>query len=382
MKAIVIGGGIGGLCAALALQQAGVDTTVYEAAPKYKGLGAGVGLAANAMQGLARLGVMDEVVAVKRGKQLDALVIFDENGREISNMDTRSLSNKYGINNFVIHRADLHEVLLNHLRAESVILDKRCETVEQVGDKVQVMFTDGSQVTADLLIAADGISSVVRQYLVPKSIPRYAGYTCWRAVTDNPGIKINEMISAETWAPQGRVGIAPLRNNKIYWYACINASQRDEKMRNMTPEKLARHFETVHSPVEAVLASTAPEQIIWNDIADLNPLKHFVYGRIVLLGDAAHATTPNMGQGACQAIEDAVVLAQCLKQYTDLAKALNRYEKRRKARTATVIKLSRRLGEVAQWRNPLLGKIRNTLFRAMPDFITQRQMEDLYRVDF
>ncbi|OKL38953.1 FAD-dependent monooxygenase [Pontibacter flavimaris] len=380
MKAIVIGGGIGGLCAALALQKAGIEATVYEAAPRILGLGAGVGLAANAMQGLARLGVAEAVIA--RGKQLEALVIFDEHGKVISNMDTRPLSNKYGINNFVIHRADLHEVLCNHLQPNSLVLGKRCEEVTQQGGQVRVMFTDGSQATADLLIAADGISSVVRQQLVPQSIPRYAGYTCWRAVIDNPGVDINTMISAETWAPEGRVGIAPLQDDKIYWYACINAPQRDEKMRRMTPERLARHFEKVHAPVEAVLASTAPEQLIWNDIADLKPLKHFVYGRVVLLGDAAHATTPNMGQGACQAIEDAVVLAQCLQQEPELAKALRKYEKRRMPRTAKVIELSRRLGEVAHWRHPLLGRFRNTLFRAMPKFITQRQMEDLYKVDF
>jgi 2-polyprenyl-6-methoxyphenol hydroxylase-like FAD-dependent oxidoreductase len=380
MKAIVVGGGIGGLCTALALQQAGIETTVYEAAPRFRGLGAGVGLAANAMQGLQRLGVMDDVVA--KGKQLDALVIFDEHGHEISNMDTRPLSSKYGINNFVIHRADLHEVLLSHLHPDSVVLGKRCETIEQVGERVHIMFADGDYATADLLIAADGISSVVRQQLVPDSVPRYAGYTCWRAVIDNPGVEINNMISAETWAPQGRVGIAPLQDDKIYWYACINAPQYDEKMRRMTPEKLARHFEMVHSPIEAVLASTSQDQLIWNDIADLKPLKHFVYGRVVLLGDAAHATTPNMGQGACQAIEDAVVLAQCLQQNPEVAVALKSYEKRRKARTAKVIEMSRRLGEVAHWRHPLLGKLRNTLFRAMPRFVTQRQMEDLYKVDF
>jgi 2-polyprenyl-6-methoxyphenol hydroxylase-like FAD-dependent oxidoreductase len=380
MKAIVIGGGIGGLCAALALQKTGIETVVHEAAPRIRGLGAGVGLAANAMQGLARLGVAEEVIA--RGKQLTALTIFDEHGRIISNMDTQPLSLKYGINNFVIHRADLHEVLMNHLQPGTLLLDKRCEYIDQKENQVRVSFTDGTEVTTDLLIAADGISSVIRQQLLPKSIPRYAGYTCWRAVIENPGVEINKMISAETWAPQGRVGIAPLQGDKIYWYACINAKQRDEKMRMMTPEKLAKHFYTLHSPVEAILAATSKDQLLWNDVTDLEPLKRFVYGRVVLLGDAAHATTPNMGQGACQAIEDAVVLGQCLESEPELALALRNYEKRRLSRTAKVIRMSRLLGKLAHWQHPLLGRIRNSIFRGMPGIINQKQMEDLYRVDF
>ena len=289
---------------------------------------------------------------------------------------------KYGISNFVIHRADLHEVLQNHLAPGSLLLGKRCAGIKQQADQVQVIFTDGTQATANLLIAADGINSVVRRQLLPQSQPRYAGYTCWRAVIQNPGVEINNMISAETWAPQGRVGIAPLQDNSIYWYACINAPERDERMRQMTPEKLAAHFAGVNPPIEAVLAATRQEQLIWNDIADLKPLDRFAYGRVVLLGDAAHATTPNMGQGACQAIEDAVVLGQCLEQEASVAAALALYEKRRVARTAKVIRLSRLLGQVAQWQQPLLGSLRNSVFRITPESITQRQMEWLYKVDF
>ncbi|MCC9137073.1 FAD-dependent monooxygenase [Pontibacter silvestris] len=380
MKVIIVGGGIGGLCTAIALQEIGIEAAVYEAATELKPVGAGVGLAANAIQGLERLGVAEEVIS--RGKQLTALVTFDEKDKVISNFDTKALSQKYGINNFVIHRADLHEVLYNHLQPGSLVLGKRCQGVSQEGDQVQVSFTDGTHATADLLIAADGINSVVRQQLLPQSQPRYAGYTCWRAVIDNPGVAINSMISAETWAPQGRIGIAPLQDGKIYWYVCMNAPERNEQMQQMTPAELSMHFASVHPPVQEVIAAAKPEQLIWNDIADLKPLKQFVFGRVVLLGDAAHATTPNMGQGACQAIEDAVVLGQCLKREPVLAVALANYEHRRIARTAKVIRLSRLLGEVSQWQSSMLGSVRNALFRLMPKFITQSQMEDLYRVDF
>ncbi|ARS37316.1 FAD-dependent monooxygenase [Pontibacter actiniarum] len=380
MNVAIVGGGIGGLCAAIALQQVGVEVKVYEAAPALKPVGAGVGLAANAMQALQRLGVAEETVA--RGKQLQALVIFDESGNVVSNMDTRPLSSKYGINNFVIHRADLHEVLQQRLQPGTLELGKRSAGMQPQGEKVQVAFTDGTQATADLLIAADGINSGIRQQLLPQSTPRYAGYTCWRGVVKNPGVNINKMISAETWAPQGRVGLAPLLGNKVYWYACVNAPQNDARMQRMAPGDLARHFAGLPAAVPAILGATPPEQLIWNDIADLKPLRRFAYGRVLLLGDAAHATTPNMGQGACQAIEDAVVLGQCLQQEKNLGLALARYEQRRLARTAKVIRLSRLLGAVSQWQNPLLRSARNAAFRTMPGAVTQSQMEWLYRVGF
>jgi 2-polyprenyl-6-methoxyphenol hydroxylase-like FAD-dependent oxidoreductase len=380
MKVIVVGGGIGGLCASIALQKQGLETIVYEAAPELKPVGAGVGLAANAIQGLARLGVADAVIA--RGKELEALTILDEEDNIITNQDTRLLSKKYGISNFVIHRADLHDVLAQNLKPGTLQLNKRCQAINQEQNQVYVRFTDGTEDVADVLIAADGINSIVRQQLLPESKPRYAGYTCWRGVIDNPGVRLNTMISAETWAPQGRVGMAPLPGNRIYWYVCINAPEQDEGMRQMTPAQLAAHFTGVHEPVQEVLAATRPDQLIWGDISDLKPLKKFVFNRIVLLGDAAHATTPNMGQGACQAIEDAVVLGQCLAQDATIVSALANYEKRRLARTAKVIRLSRMLGWVSQWENRLLVKARNAVFRATPAFVTQQQMEDLYRVDF
>lgn len=368
------------MCAAIALQQAGFEAEVYEAAPELKPVGAGVGLAANAMQGLQRLGVADEVVP--RGRQLEALTIFDEHGGIISNMDTRPLSRKYGINNFVIHRPDLHDALAQRLQPGTLYLNKRCQRINKQDNQVQLYFTDGTTATADLLIAADGINSAIRQQLLPQSKPRYAGYTCWRGVIENPGVAINEKISAETWAPQGRVGIAPLKGGKVYWYACINAPQNSEQMRRMRPTDLAEHFANLPPAVPAILGATPPEQLIWGDIADLKPLQRFAHGRVLLLGDAAHATSPNMGQGACQAIEDAVVLGQCLQQEKSIEAALAKYERRRLARTAKVIRLSRLLGAVSQWENPVLRGLRKLTFGAMPAAVTQSQMEWLYQVDF
>ncbi|HWV74117.1 MAG TPA: FAD-dependent monooxygenase [Pseudosphingobacterium sp.] len=380
MKVIIIGAGIGGLCAAIALQQQGVEVKVYEMTRVLKPVGAGVGLAANAIKGLEKIGLATEVI--KAGKALTALQMKDERGSVISNQNASLFNKQYGEHNLVIHRAELHEILVQRLEKGTLHLGKRCRYIEQRRSKVYVHFSDEETVEGDLLIAADGIHSVVRSQLMPYSKPRYAGYTCWRAVIENPGVTFDTMVSAETWAAQGRVGMAALPNNRIYWYCCIKADRKEEKMRRMTPMQLANYFRGVHEPIEAVLRATKPEEIIWNDINDIKPLSTFVFERAVLLGDAAHATTPNMGQGACQAIEDAIVLADCLKSQPDLAAALSLYEKRRVKRTAKVIRLSRLIGYVSHWRHPLSRYFRNFVFRNMPEAIARKQMKWLFDVDF
>jgi 2-polyprenyl-6-methoxyphenol hydroxylase-like FAD-dependent oxidoreductase len=377
----IVGGGIGGLTLAIALQRKGFDVTVYENAPQLKPLGAGLGLAANAVKAFTDIGLSDEVL--KKWKVMRKISIKDPAGSILRETDAEKLSSKYGvINNFTIHRADLHEVLLRHLHPGSLQLGKGCVDFIQKRSSVELVFQDGTTATAHHVIACDGIHSVFRKKLVPGSTPRYAGYTCWRAVIDDlpPGFNFDEI--SETWGAGARFGIVPLTNKRVYWFACLNANAGDPVMQGFKIPDLLNHFEQFHSPIAEILKRTRDEQLIWNDIMDLAPIKHFAFGNIVLMGDAAHATTPNMGQGACMAIEDAAVLANCIESYATPEEAFKQFESKRIERTTRIVNASRALGRVAQLKNPLLMSLRNALLRCTPQRVTEKQLKFLYEVSF
>ncbi|MGV3541138.1 MAG: FAD-dependent monooxygenase [Rufibacter sp.] len=374
----IIGGGIAGLTTAVALQKIGLETTVFEAAPKFEPVGAGLALAANAIKGFQRLGIAEQVI--KEGNCLQGFHIFDAQGKLINRTDSQAISAKYGLDNFVIHRANLHQVLVSQLPSHQLIPDKRAVKSTSSGKGITVHFQDGTTEAFDHVLVADGIHSAIRQQLVPSSTPRYAGYTCWRGVIDNPGYTAD--YASETWGKAGRVGWTPLAHNKIYWFACINAPQNNPAMKALRAEDLQQHFREYHAPIPGLFAHTKPEQLLWNDILDLAPLPTFAFPNVVLLGDAAHATTPNMGQGACQAVEDAVVFADELKKDMDFNLAAQRFEKRRLSRTHWIAKQSRFLGEVAQSTNSLFIPLRNFALRHLPKAVNDKQLEKVYSVDF
>lgn len=378
MKYTILGAGIAGLTTAIALQKIGIKAQVFEAAPDIKPLGAGLLLAANAVKAYQHLGIAEKMV--ERGRLLPTFEILDQEGRTITRADAAAISQKYGLHNFAIHRAALHEALLAELDAEQIITGKKAMHFEKNGDVITIHFQDGATIATDYLIVADGIHSSVRRQLLPDALPRYAGYTCWRAVIDAGDLNLS--AASETWGTDGRFGIVPLTDNRIYWFACINAPANDAAMRRYTVEDLQRHFGHYHAPIAQILTQTRDEDLIWNDIIDLKPLKKFAFGNIVLIGDAAHATTPNMGQGACQAIEDAVVLADEMAKNSHPALAFRAFEQRRLKRTHYIVNNSRALGRVAQLNNPVLAAARNALFRMLPERVNERQMRTLFEVDF
>lgn len=378
MKIAITGAGIAGLTTAIALKQKGFEVVVFESAPAIKPIGAGISLSANAMKAFDRLGIKQAVAA--RGQFLDAFTILDEHGKVITRTDSMQMSREFGDDNFAIHRAELHEVLLSYLDPGELVLNKRVVQVADHGNEIGLTFTDGTICYFSCLVAADGIHSVIRKQLVPGSVPRYAGYTCWRGIIQNTSVKISE--ATETWGVRGRFGMVPLPGNLIYWFACINAPQNSEQMKRYKIEDLRKHFAGFHSPIPEILKVSETKNMIWNDIIDHNPINRYAYGNVVLIGDAAHATTPNMGQGACQAIEDAIVLADELSKNASAKQAFKQFEQRRIKRTHAIVNTSRMIGSMAQTASPLLAAIRNGIMRMMPSSFNKRQLKRLYTVDF
>jgi 2-polyprenyl-6-methoxyphenol hydroxylase-like FAD-dependent oxidoreductase len=383
MKFIISGGGICGLTMAIMLQRQGHEVVVYEAAPQIKAVGAGLVLSTNAIKALKAIGIADEVL--EEGHFFDNFEIKSAKGTTLVNAYSKNFQSKYdSLGNASIHRADLHRKLLSILGDKiAFYTGKRSQSVQQDETGVSLTFMDGTSVKGDYLIASDGIYSPIRQQLLPQSLARFAGYTCWRAVIKHEEGAFNTAKATETWGTNGRFGFVPLTNNRIYWFACINtANVRDEKMKAFTVKDLQAVFGNYHAPIPQTLALTNEEDLLWNDIEDIKPIKKFAFQRILLAGDAAHATTPNMGQGACQAIEDVAVLLKCLKANRPIETAFQQFEKLRLPRTTKIVNDSWTFGKAAQLSNPFLTLLRNTVIQWTPQSINQRQTDFLYNVEF
>lgn len=374
----IIGAGVAGLTAAIALQNLNREFTLFEQSKAIKGIGAGFGLAANAMHALEYIGIREEVEEI--GYYLDSFAILDQKGNILVNPNTTKLSDKYEQKNFAIHRADLHLYLLSKVKQESIALGKKACNLLQKSDYVEIQFEDGSSHRTKYLIIADGVKSPLRQKLLPASKPRYAGYSCWRATIDNSDLQLKR--GSETWGNKGRFGLTPLVNQRIYWYACINGPQQNPVFRDYKVQDLKRQFGNYHQPIQEVLDKTLDADLIWSDIIDIQPIKNFAFGNILIIGDAAHACTPNMGQGACQAMEDVAVLHNELQNEQSVEQAFLAFEKRRLARTKYITDTSKLIGDVAQWENKFLISVRNNLMKIMPDSMNQKALIKLFKEDF
>jgi 2-polyprenyl-6-methoxyphenol hydroxylase-like FAD-dependent oxidoreductase len=368
---LIAGGGIGGLTAGIALRRAGFDVRVFERAPQIQEVGAGLTIQSNAVLALRRLG-LDQAL-VESGRRLGSGSVRRPDGRLISRADLEEVGRAVGAPVVAIHRATLQRLLLETLGPDAVETGREVTAYEERPDGVALVFRDGSRTEGSLLIGADGIRSAVRAQMLGDGEPLYAGYTCWRGVTVEGGPAAEG--SSETWGRGRRFGIVPIERDRIYWFATLNtpAGGRDEpgKVRPLLEDL----FTGWHPPIAEVLAATPETAILRNDILHRLPAPRWVGGRVALLGDAAHPMTPNLGQGACQAVEDAVLLADCLaRNPADPAGALQSYESRRKSRADAVVLAALRLGRLAQVENAAARWLRDLLLAAIPASITRAQL--------
>jgi 2-polyprenyl-6-methoxyphenol hydroxylase-like FAD-dependent oxidoreductase len=377
-EAIVIGAGIAGLTSAIALNRSGHTVRLFERHEQVRPLGAGLILWSNAINALSAIGLDHEVSKI--GQPLEKLAILDNDSRVLSQTNAKMISDQHGSITSAVHRADLLELLLRQLPAGILETSRQFSHFEQSPGRVTAHFADGSQSSGDLLIGADGLWSSVRSQLRGEQPARYSGYTAWRAIAENPdNRRFDSGISTETWGQGVRFGWVPLTGDRVYWFAVKNAPERQEPDTRGHQVELLELFGSWHSPIPETIAGTPEHSILRHDIYDREPVANWGSGAVTLVGDAAHPMTPNTGQGAAQAVEDSVVLTDCLNRYVSTVTALRAYESIRAPRTRMITDLSRRIGSIAQIENPTLCFIRNLITRLTPDSVGARQIQEIVR---
>jgi 2-polyprenyl-6-methoxyphenol hydroxylase-like FAD-dependent oxidoreductase len=364
---LIIGAGIGGVTLARALHSRGIGYELFERSSERSATGAGLLVHPGAAKALAALGVARELTSA--GMELLRGKALTRDGALLQASSLRALRDAAGAGTHGVHRARLHALLLAGL--QPVRLGRAFVSAQEYAGGVRATFADGSVAEGALLVGADGLRSRVRAMLYGDLPPRYAGYTSWRGVA--PGERYWDGPElAEFWGRGERFGVVPVGHGETYWFAVANAPEGE---RDDDPlEAVKRRFGGWSAPIPELLSATPPQRVLRTDIHDRAPIRSWSRGRVTLLGDAAHPMTPNLGQGACMAIEDAVVLARCLAESADWAPALSSYEARRIRRTSQMVERSRQLGRLAQLENPMLVWLRNALLKATPASVVQRQM--------
>ncbi|PTI48194.1 FAD-dependent monooxygenase [Staphylococcus succinus] len=370
MKIAIVGAGIGGLTAAALLNEQGHEVKIFEKNSQVSEVGAGIGIGGNVIE---KLGKHDLAKGIKNvGQVIDTMEVLDDKNNMLSKMKL-----KKNTVNLTMTRQSLIDIIKSYVPNQMIFTNHHVTDIDNGALKVTLHFETQEQESFDLCIGADGIHAKTREVTVPNSKPIYQGYTVFRGLVEDVDIK-HTNVAKEYWSKKGRVGIVPLLNNQAYWFISINAKEKDTKMQSYGKPHLQARFNHFPNEVRKILDKQSETDILLHDIYDLNPLKTFIYQRIVLLGDAAHATTPNMGQGAGQAMEDAIILANCIASY-DFDEALQRYDKLRVKHTKKVTLRSRKIGKIAQRRNRFVVAVRNAIAKMIPNKLISNQTRFLYK---
>ncbi len=366
----IIGAGIGGLTLGSILKQKNLDFTIYESAPEIQPVGAGIMIAVNAMQIFEKLGVKEKIE--NAGNKVHGIFITDQKLKTITTTNVLALEKKFRSCNVAIHRADLQHILSENVDFKNISLGYSLQHIEKK-ENYHLKFENGKEIESKIVFGADGIHSKVRNQILKTGTIRDAKQKCWRGLTDFtlPEKYIHHAL--EIWGKGKRFGFVKLSGNKVYWYALINQNNFKEN------SNLINIFSDFDPLVLHILESTGKKNIILNDIMDLIPIPKWSGENLCLTGDAAHATTPNMGQGACQSIEDAYVIGKLLEISQDYNSVFEEFQKIRRRKVNHIVNTSWKIGKLSQWEYG--NSLRNFLMRAVPESISQKMIEKILQLE-
>jgi len=357
MEIAIIGAGMGGLTTGIALKKFGHRVTIYEQAEQILPVGAAISLWSNGVKCLNYLGLTEQVA--KLGGQMNDLAYIDGlNGEVMTQFSLAPLIEEVGQRPYPVSRAELQNMLMDAFGRQDIQLGKRMVSIEDKGQHVEIGFQDGSTVSAALLIGADGTHSMTRQYVLGKQVERrYAGYVNWNGL-----VEISEDLApAQQWTTfvgEGkRASLMPVAEHHFYFFFDVPLSAGLENQRSEYKPLLKQYFSGWCPQVQRLIDSIDEQKTNRVEIHDIEPFTQFYKGRVVILGDAAHSTTPDIGQGGCQAMEDAVYLARALQINTlGLEDALKRYQNKRNERANELLLRARKRCDVTHMKDEQITK--------------------------
>jgi 2-polyprenyl-6-methoxyphenol hydroxylase-like FAD-dependent oxidoreductase len=370
MRTLVAGGGIAGLSSAIAMRRAGHEVLVTEKASEFREIGAALSLWPNAPAALDYLGLGEQVRTCSLESPTSS--IRSSSGRTLVNFDSDAMRGALGGLPVVVLRADLQTVLLETCREVGVEVRLSAALHDlRVDGKDVVALTDAGEERMDSVVGADGINSTTRRWVAGPGDRRDCNRTAWRAVITNP-----DGLITDTWLTVGtglQLIASPAGNGLAYWAADTPKYQRDNPGREPKHE-LYRLFGSWHAPIPTIIGATPAESLVISDIFDRKPPHRLSRDRVVLVGDAAHAMTPDLGQGACQGLEDAAILLASARDQVDAREVFAIFEKRRLRRVRTIVRDSYALGRVATTALPFAARLRDSMIRLVPEALNNRRL--------